>query len=138
MSDRGRRASDRLLAAEALAWLFVARAALNLFSFARIAAWAARPAPRGRPASALAARRIGWAIEAAARRAPFDATCFVKGLAAQAMLRRRRLPARLFYGARNEGALGPVAHVWVRSSEEDVVGAEVAAQFALLAAFPPL
>jgi hypothetical protein len=54
------------------------------------------------------------------------------------MLRRRRLPARLYYGARSEGARGPLAHVWVRSAGEDVVGAEIAAQFALLAAFPPL
>jgi hypothetical protein len=137
MPERGRGWSDWALAAEALVWLAAARAGLALGSFAQVAAWAARRQEAERPADPRAARAIGRAVTAAARRAPFAASCFTQALAAQAMLRRRRLPARLFYGARNAGVLGPAAHVWVRSGGEAVVGAEIADRFALVASFPP-
>jgi hypothetical protein len=126
------------LAAEALACLILARGALGLASFARVAAWAAADEAGDRSVDPQAARRIGWAVDAAARRTPGGASCFAQGLAAQAMLRRRGLASRLYYGARSEGSRGPLAHVWVRSGDEDVVGAAGCERFALLATFPPL
>jgi hypothetical protein len=126
------------LAGEAVAWLVLAGLALRALTFARVAALASGP-----PFSASATRtdddmadRIGWAVEAAARRLPWRPLCFERGLAAHMMLRRRGQPSMLHYGARSDGSLGPSAHVWVRLGARDVVGGEEAARFATLATFP--
>jgi hypothetical protein len=135
---------DWLLAAEAALWLAAAGVALRVLTFARLAALASgrggerrarrRPASPGFTPQAEAAR-IGWAVAAAAGRAPWRALCFERGLAAHFMLRRRGRPSTLYYGARAGEALD--AHVWVRLGEADVVGGEEAAAFAILATFPP-
>jgi hypothetical protein len=138
---RPRDLRDWTLGGEALVWLGISALALRLATFEQVAAWAAR---RPRDASNLAgpshdlAVRIARSVIAASRRAPWRNACFSEALACHAMLRRRGLPSRLFFGARNRGALGPVAHVWVRSGEFGLVGAETADEFALLAAYPPL
>ncbi len=139
VSRVGRRSiADIVLAAETAAWLVLAGLALRALSFARVAALAGGP-----PSSARAtqmddntADRIGWAMEAAARRLPWRPLCFERGLAAHMMLRRRGQASMLHYGARSDGSLGPSAHVWVRLGARDVVGGEEAACFATLATFP--
>ncbi len=145
----GRRGlGDRLLAAEAALWLAGAGVALRVLSFARVAALASgqgressirflvpRRAVRAPAEPTREAARIGWAVAAAAARAPWRAKCFERGLAAHLMLRRRGLPSTLCYGARGGEALA--AHVWVRLGDADVVGSEEAAAYALLARFPP-
>ena len=69
------------------------------------------------------------------RRLPLPPKCFARGLAAVWMLRRRNLRADTFYGAATiDGRLK--AHVWVRSGGLDVVGCEIADEYALLARFP--
>jgi hypothetical protein len=128
------RPADVALAAEAAVWLAVAGLALRSLSFARIARSLAGPALRRPPPGV--ARRIGWAINAATRRAPWPALCFERALAACLMLRLRGLGPVLYYGARSDGALGPSAHVWLKLGEEDVVGGEEAQAFAVLATFP--
>lgn len=140
MAERRRGPGDAILALEALAWLAGAALALRLVSFAVLARWASSRAPRAltdKTDAPAAARRIGWAVAAAARRAPWPAACFVQGLACHAMLRRRGLASQLCYGARSQGSPGPEAHVWVRSGDVGLVGAQTAGAFALLAAFPP-
>ena len=130
--------AHRILAGEAVVWLVLAGLALRALTFARVAALASGP-----PSSASATRanddmadRIGWAVEAAARRLPWRPLCFERGLAAHMMLRRRGQPSMLHYGARSDGSLGPNAHVWVRLGARDVIGGEEAARFATLATFP--
>ena len=115
----------------------MAGVALRLTTFARLAATAGRPLARIRQEDAdLDAARIGWAVDAVARRAPWTPLCFERGLAAHFMLRRRGRDSTLCYGARNDEVLGPSAHVWVRLDERDVIGGEEAPRFALLARFP--
>jgi hypothetical protein len=127
------------LALEALAWLALAAAALRLWRFEALARWASSGSP---PAAGdtdgAEARRIAWAVTAASRRAPWPTACLAEGLACHAMLRRRGLPSRLYFGARGRGSYAPEAHVWVCSGEVGLVGAATADRFALLAAFPPL
>jgi hypothetical protein len=131
--------ADRALVAEALVCLALASAALQVTTFAALARWASRPDDSDRrPAEPERARRVARAVLSAARRAPWAPACFAQGLACHAMLRRRGLPSRLYYGARNDGSLGPQAHVWVRAGQVGLVGAEMAGDFALLATFPPL
>jgi len=134
---RGRSVGEWLLAAEAMTWLVLAGLALRLLSFATVARLAsAKIRAPDHAADETAARRIGWAVDAAAARAPWGPMCFERGLAAHAMLRRRGRNSELCYGARNDGSLGPSAHVWVRSDHADVVGGAEAARFAILAVFP--
>ena len=125
------------LAAEAAGWLVLAGLALRLTTFARLAAAAGRPQEHGRGGDpAAAAADIGWAVDAAARRAPWTPRCFERGLAAHFMLRRRGWDPTLCYGARSDDSLGPSAHVWVRLEGRDVIGGEEAPRFAELARFP--
>jgi hypothetical protein len=53
------------------------------------------------------------------------------------MLRRRGVPAVLYYGAAQDEGSGLYAHVWVRDEDIDVIGGENAYHFAVLATFPP-
>jgi hypothetical protein len=135
----GHRLADWILALEAVFWLAVCGLALRRLRFARIAALAGSPRRKAKTSDApRLAGRIGWAVDAATRRVPWGALCFQRGLAAQAMLRLRGQDSVLCYGARNDDALGPSAHVWVRLGDHVVVGGEEAGRFAELARFPPL
>ena len=85
----------------------------------------------------VSVEQVVWAVRAAAQRVPFRAMCIEQGLAAQRMLRRSGIDARLHYGARQgtgEGNLS--AHVWVSVDGEIVLGGDEASQFAEVAAFP--
>ncbi len=78
-----------------------------------------------------------WAIEAAARRLPWRTMCIEQGLAAQRMLRRRGVDARLHYGARNDHSASRVeAHVWVTVDGAPIIGGAEAARYAAIATYP--
>ena len=133
--------AERWLVVEATCALGIAALAIALFPFRRIAASAGR-----RPAGtdleeaerAQIVRQVRWAVVACARRVPWRAKCFEQGLAAQWMLRRRRIGATLFYGIRRveDGALA--AHVWLRAGALDVIGCENEDEFSELARFPAI
>ena len=76
------------------------------------------------------------AVLAASRRAPWDAVCLHQSLTAQILLRRRGAPSVLYYGAHPGDAGGMKAHAWVKCDGVDVVGGEVAGDYAVLATFP--
>jgi hypothetical protein len=130
--------SDIGLASEALVCLVLAGLALRVVSFPDLANFAGRrgPARRSEPDCNATGARVGWAVAAAARRAPWGPRCFERGLAAHVMLRRRGEDSRLCYGARSDGERGPAAHVWVRLGDETIVGGDEAGHYALLAMFP--
>jgi hypothetical protein len=117
-----------------LGWMVVA--VLPFRHVGRLASIAPRrqaPAPDVQVATV---KRISWAVAACARRVPWRALCFEQGLAAQAMLRRRGIPASLYYGAALDDRRDLSAHVWVRVGEADVIGCENASRYAVLATFP--
>lgn len=92
----------------------------------------AGPQAEASPAEVELVRR---AIDAWTRRLPVKPKCFARGLAAFAMLKRRGRNVRLYYGAATiDGKLK--AHVWVKSGDQDVVGCDIAGDYALLATFP--
>jgi hypothetical protein len=129
---------NRRLLAEALPALALASLAVKLAPFRRVAAWASR---RGRGGAVqldeAALRKARWAVEAWARRVPWRAVCFQKGLALHWMLRRRGVASVLHYGVAQEPATGLKAHVWVSVAGRPVIGGEEAVGFACLATFPP-
>jgi hypothetical protein len=130
---------DRLLMLEAVFWLAIAGIAIAVLPFRQVGNLAARPIRRlQRPLEThlTEARLIPWAIVTIATRVPWRALCFQQGLAAQFMLRRRGIPSTLYYGAALNSRGGLHAHVWLRNGDRNVLGAEIAHQFAVLATFP--
>jgi hypothetical protein len=131
---------DRLLLSQAALWLGIAGLSIAVLPFRSVGLLAARPIRRqelARQARRNNVQRIRWAITRAAARVPWRAKCFEQGLAAQLMLRRRGIPAVLYYGAKQDEQNGLNAHVWVRDGDVDVIGGEIAGDFAILATFPP-
>lgn len=131
---------QRALFLEAAVTMSLVAAAVRLLPFRvlmRLAEW---PLGRQRPGPAREKllRRVRWAVLVASRRTPWDAVCLHQSLTAQILLRRRGVPSVLYYGAHPGDADGMKAHAWVKSDGYDVVGGEVAAQYAVLATFPPL
>lgn len=130
---------DWLLLVEALGCLAAASVAVRMLPFRKVAAFASRQRFLNEVISADAHRqavsRIRWAVSAVARRVPWRTVCFQKGLAAQLLLRRRRLPALLHYGISNRDERLS-AHVWVTSSNLPVIGSEVAHEYTCVAVFP--
>jgi hypothetical protein len=136
---RGLSWPDRALLVESFAWLAIASLAIAVLPFPSISAIASRGT---RLISAAAGARqdlvsrIRWAVGAASARVPWRAVCFQQGLAAHLMLRRRGIDSVLYYGAAHTPDSALSAHVWVRAGDLDVVGCELASQYALLATFP--
>lgn len=126
-----------LLLIEAAATLLIASLMVRFLDFHRLAAVVSGPSRRGSNKVRHDAdpREIKWAIEAVAARVPWRAVCIQKGVAAQFMLRRRKLPAALHYGISTK-APGLEAHVWVTSGSHAVIGGETANRFACVAVFP--
>lgn len=125
-----------LLIAEALWYLVAARVALRMVPVARILRWQQRPV-RARLDGAGAGelgRRVRHAVLVAVRYTPFEFVCFPQCLAASALLRRRGLGTRLHYGVtRLEGRL--VAHTWLESGGEMVIGGEAAEGYSTLGVY---
>lgn len=128
---------ERCAAAEAFACLIAASLIVRFAPFRAIAAIARRPVRARAPADPdRGVALVTWAVAAAARRARFRAVCIERGLAAQAMLRRRGIATSLHYGVALSGD-DLTAHVWVRWGDRDVTGCAEAAGFRELAAFSP-
>jgi hypothetical protein len=131
---------DVLLLLEATLVMTVAGIAVAVLPFRQLGLIASCPVRGPEPtdqARVIIVRRIRWAIITATRRVPWRAWCFQQGVAAQLMLRRRGIPSVLFYGAGPNDQSGLSAHVWVCDGGVDVIGADIAHRFAVLATFPP-
>lgn len=127
------------LVLEAVFHLLFARLILRLLPFRKLV-WFLERAPK--PARLLDRERaiirqeIRWAIAVTAARLPGETVCFPRGIAAQAMLRRRGIPAKLYYGAASLSGKGLAAHVWVQDGDQGVVGHLEASRFKVLAVYP--
>ena len=67
-------------------------------------------------------RRIGWAVEAAARYTPWDSKCLVQAVVAQHLLRRRGIKSTLYLGVAKDPVEGLKAHAWLRVGRQTVTG----------------
>lgn len=120
---------------EAAAALTAGAVAVRLVPFARIAKMLSRTPLKTSDGEKRDVEIVRRALDAWTRRLPLPPKCFARGLAAYWMLRRRGHGPTLHYGAATiAGKLK--AHVWVRSDGLDVVGCDVAEEYALLATFP--
>lgn len=126
---------ERLLLGEALAALTLASLAIFLLPFRLVARAASRGAAQGE-ADAETVDAVRRAVEGWARRVPWRAVCFQRGLAVHWMLRRRGIASLLHYGVRRGEDRALAAHVWVSASGRDAIGGEVAGGYVCLATFP--
>jgi hypothetical protein len=130
----------RKLLFEACLYLVWARLILLVLPFRRLTPFFNRPSPPAMILDPVERRRlrqdVGWAIELAGRHLPGETTCFPRGIAAQAMCRRRGVGAVLCYGAATLPETGLSAHVWVLDGTEGVVGHQAASDYRILARFP--
>jgi len=131
--------SKKRLFAQALIALAIARAAMALFPFRRIAAWLGTPGAES-PAMASAedihtAKEIGWAVGVLGRRVPWDGRCLAQALAATGMLRHRGLEGTVSFGVRQGESAGFDAHAWLRLGPCVVTGGPEHQQFKAFTTF---
>lgn len=138
-----RRTAHRLRVLEAAVALTLSSAMLKALPFrlvARLAGSAAEALPAGTRTAAPAARAIGHAVEATARRLPWKPVCLPQALAANLMLRRRGQLSRLCLGVRRDGAT-LAAHAWLLAGADGgggvVCGGRAAAGFVPIATLRP-
>jgi hypothetical protein len=124
---------ERAVLAEAVVCLAIARAAVRVLPFGMIAPRLGQrmtESPADAP-STRAARRVAWAIGAAARRTPWRSKCLEQGIAGKMMLRRRRVPSTLYLGV----ARPLETHAWLRVGTDTVLGGHDLDRYAVVAAF---
>jgi hypothetical protein len=136
----------RLLAVEATAWLLLARLALIVVPFPKLArrlgrfvapgdARALQAKTAGADDAARLASEIGWAVTRSARYVPFKAVCLPQAMAARIMLKRRGVASVMHFGAAR-GQDQPIdAHAWLDAAGVEVTGYPVAKNFAEIACF---
>lgn len=131
--------SDRFLVFEALARLavarfFVATVPLRRWSH-RLGAHMRESTHTADPARAALLDRVGWAIRAATRRAPWRCKCLEQGIAAKRMLRARGIPNTLYLGVARNDRAAVEAHAWLRSGDVIVTGAAGSSNFTVVSTF---
>jgi hypothetical protein len=136
----------RALLVEAAAWLVLARLALIVVPFPRLARGLGtfvRPADdRVLHARSLVsqghsrlAKQIGWAVTRAARALPFCARCLPQAMAARIMLRRRGVTSVMHFGAMATELDSFDAHAWLEAAGVGVTGYPVAEEAVEIACF---
>lgn len=135
---RRRSPADYGLLLEAAGWLAAARLAVLLVPFRilsrRLGTHMAESPADDDPRSETL-RRVGWALHAVSRRAPWRSLCLEQGLAGKMMLRRRDLPNTLYLGVARDTAAQVRAHAWLRSGRLYVSGAEGRERFTVVSTF---
>lgn len=133
--------TERATLAEALIFLGLARVAVILLPFRVIARRLGDHMKEsdavGDPAATEVGRRIGWAIGAVARYAPWRTKCLEQALAAKAMLRLRGIPNTMYLGVapgqHEDAPFG--AHAWLRTGTLHVTGGSHVERFTVLSTF---
>jgi hypothetical protein len=119
--------ADQWLLVQVSSLMLALHVALRLLPFTTVRRQLDRVAGRGRRREAAArgreveARRIIWAVRAAASRLP-GTTCLIEALAADTMLRRWGHPSSLRIGVRRGSLAALDAHAWVDCNGRTVVG----------------
>jgi Transglutaminase-like superfamily len=116
--------TDRRLLIQSVLWVASIRLGLSLLPFRLLRQLLARVAQRATPPSdgdPASIPKVAWAVRTASRYVP-AATCLTQALAAQVLLERRGLPARLHIGIAKDPSGKLLAHAWLESGGRIVVG----------------
>lgn len=132
---------DHALFWEAVALTAVARLAILLVPFRRIAPWIGRQVsseisePDGDDCQKELLRRVRWAVETAGRRVPWKAMCLVQAMTARSMLRRRGRSGIVYFGLAKDDEADLQAHAWLRSGGLTVTGNNELWRYTTISAF---
>jgi hypothetical protein len=138
---RRRSRLERLLLLEAFALLGVARLTVLILPFKWLAfSLGRRMNESGTLISASDlqhARMVGQAIRSAAHNTPWKNVCLPRAVAAQWMLKRRRIAATLYLGVKKDDKKPEklAAHAWLRCGDVILTGAEGHRQFTVVSTF---
>ena len=138
---RRRTRTERLLLLEAFLLLGVARLAVLVLPFKWLAVSLGRHMheadARISAANLNLARCVGQAVCAAANYTPWKSVCLPQAVAAQWMLKRRRIAATFYLGvAKKEAKPGTLAaHAWLRCGNIILTGREGHRQYTVVATF---
>jgi hypothetical protein len=128
------RAPDRLLVCEAVAMLALARLIVLTVPFRYMVPWLSR-APETDSCDQVLLLSVRKAVTTVARNVPWNAVCLPQAMAAKAMLAWRGCGSALHLGA----TIGPngtlIAHAWLISGGEAVIGAASTGGMSPLARF---
>jgi Transglutaminase-like superfamily len=114
-------AGDRLLVCEALAMLALTRLLVLTVPFRHMAPWLVR-APETDSCDHLLLLSVRQAVTTVARNVPWNAVCLPQAMAAKAMLARRGCGSALHLGATIDLKGTLIAHAWLSSGGEIVIG----------------
>jgi hypothetical protein len=137
MGLMGRRAGEWAIAAEAWALLAFYRVCLAVMPVKRTIARMTKGRVDGDAGdydavSLEVARRVRWAVEAAARHSWVEFVCFPQTLAGYAMLRRRGVRSTMVYGVMRSKDGELMAHTWLMMGDRVVLGGEGAGEFGVV------
>lgn len=138
---RRRNRIERLLLLEAFILLGIARLLVLSIPFRWLAVSLGKhmreSAPQAEPADLQQARLIGQAIRSVANNTPWDSVCLPQAVAAQWMLKWRRIAATLYLGVAKADARPEqlAAHAWLRCGDVILTGAAGHRQFTAVATF---
>ena len=113
--------SERRLLLEAVAFLALARAAILVVPFRRLARTFQRT-PHAATCDGATIEAVRRAVETAARNVPWNAVCLPQAMAAKAMLARRGYSSALHLGAARRKGEALTAHAWLVADGKVVVG----------------
>ena len=124
---------------EAVFFLLAARLALACLPLKWLLAWCSRCVAAAEVTGAPRRRQcveVRTAILYVAPHLPGKTLCFPRSIAAQMMLRRRRIGTVLYYGAVARPEHKLMAHAWLQDGETGVIGYRAAGQYRVLARYP--
>ncbi len=130
--------ADRFELFEAIFWLLAARQALRYIPFSRLVPRLSQGIIAAEiigPERTRLCLRVRWLVLRASHCFPGEFVCFPRAIAAQGMLRRRRVGTELYYGATVMPEIGLKTHVWLQDGTVGVVGYGAAEQYRVLACY---
>ena len=133
-------ATSKAMALEAALLLLIARL---LVLYVPLRHWRHRLTTAEEASSLARPPFVAWKVARIIRRVaawvPFRAVCLPQAMAAQWMLRRRRIPSRLSFGARREpsetAAVGLEFHAWLSVGGKCILGGQEVGTYAALPPF---
>lgn len=129
---------DRFLLLETALWLAVARLAILVVPFRRLAPWLGATmaeSPAAEPRIEEMGWRLGWAVRVASRWVPWQTRCLVRAIAGKMLLKRRGIPSTLYLGLAKDADGQLAAHAWLRCGDRTLTGGRMGRSYAVIAKF---
>lgn len=120
-------AAERWLLAEAMLAVLAVRLGLWIVPFRRLCVWAERLST-WQARSQFAPDRIAWAVAGVSQYIP-AASCLTQAMAAQALLARRGVAARLRIGVAKNSYGQLAAHAWLELDGHALIGGAISKNY---------